>query len=98
LWSTNIITQKYLFPGALHGPGKPQGSKVKLPIFGFEFPMGKHTPNQNRPWIWMKKQWFEPNYTMNHFTCIMIVAMVATGRKTSSPKKISLPWGPSWSW
>jgi hypothetical protein len=40
----NIITQKYLFPGAFHGPGKPQGSKVKLPIFGFEFPMGKTYP------------------------------------------------------
>jgi hypothetical protein len=38
--------KKYIFPGAFHGPGKPQGSKVKLPIFGFEFPMGKtyHKP------------------------------------------------------
>ena len=40
----NIITQKKIFPGAFHGPGKPQGSKVKLPIFGFEFPMGKTYP------------------------------------------------------
>jgi hypothetical protein len=42
----------------------------------------------------MKKQWFEPNYTMNHFTCIMIVAMVATGKKTSSPKKNISSLGP----
>ena len=76
----------------------PKGLRWSYLSLDLNFLWGKHTPNQNRPWIWMKKQWFEPNYTMNHFTCIMNVAMVATGKKTSSPKKISLPWGPSWSW
>ena len=57
---------KLLFRWACHGlPGQPWGSKVKLPIFGFEFPRGKHTANHNRPWT--QRKWLatvEPNHNV----------------------------------